>query len=142
MNRSLFFCLLYVWIFNIFLFFRSISKVEAPSREEISTKKKWGRMVYENGFWLFAISCVIAALTDHMFFYILYIDENELCVRFDKKLKNAALISRSLTYIPFIVDMIYQIYKASKFVSKAKLQTGRKLKTCEYLEHVRAIAKK
>lgn len=98
-------------------------------------------MIYKNGYWLFA-ACVITALTDHFFFYIPVVDDTYKCVGTDKKFQYAALILRSLTNILFIVDMIYQICEASKLVSKAKLQTGGKLKTCKYLEHVKIIDKK
>lgn len=66
-------------------------------------------------------SCVLAVLFDPLFFYIPFIDNEKKCMGIDKKVRLAALISRSLTDITFVVHIIWQLYEASKFAaSKVK----------------------
>ncbi|CAB4307008.1 unnamed protein product [Prunus armeniaca] len=72
------------------------------------------------------ISCVIAISLDPLFLYIPFIDEEKKCLGIDKKLRNVALILRSLTDITFLVHIGYQIYedsnKAYKEINRAKSQ--------------------
>ncbi|CAB4276606.1 unnamed protein product [Prunus armeniaca] len=61
-----------------------------------------------------------------LFLYIPFIDEEKKCLGIDKKLRNVALILRSLTDITFLVHIGYQIYedsnKAYKEINRAKSQ--------------------
>ncbi|KAI5331642.1 hypothetical protein L3X38_021768 [Prunus dulcis] len=72
------------------------------------------------------ISCVIAISLDPLFLYIPFIDEEKKCLGMDKKLRNVALILRSLTDVTFLVHIGYQIYedsnKAYKEINRAKEQ--------------------
>ncbi|BFG37705.1 hypothetical protein CerSpe_239790 [Prunus speciosa] len=93
---------------------------------ELSTKNKWESKLLSASFWnkMIVISCVIAISLDPLFFYIPFIDEDKKCLGMDKKLRNVALILRSLTDITFLVHIGYQIWealnKAYKGINKGK----------------------
>ncbi|KAL6282751.1 hypothetical protein ACE6H2_013680 [Prunus campanulata] len=95
---------------------------------ELLTKKKWESEVLSASLWnkMIVISCVIAISLDPLFLYIPFIDEDNKCLGMDKKLRNVALISRSLTDITFLVDIGYQIIpginKAYKVINQGKEQ--------------------
>ncbi|XP_008225798.1 PREDICTED: uncharacterized protein LOC103325420 isoform X2 [Prunus mume] len=58
---------------------------------------------------IFVISCVVAVSLDPLFLYIPIINEENKCLGMDKKLRNAALVLRSLTDIIFVVRIVHQI---------------------------------
>ncbi|KAL6282877.1 hypothetical protein ACE6H2_013806 [Prunus campanulata] len=58
---------------------------------------------------IFVISCVVAVSLDPLFLYIPIIKEKNKCLGMDKKLRNAALVLRSLTDIIFVVRIVHQI---------------------------------
>ncbi|CAB4306977.1 unnamed protein product [Prunus armeniaca] len=95
---------------------------------ELSTKKKWESKLLSASCWnkMIVISCVIAISLDPLFLYIPFIDEDNKCLGMDKKLRNVALISRSLTDITFLVDIGYQIIpginKAYEVINQGKEQ--------------------
>ncbi|KAI5332552.1 hypothetical protein L3X38_022681 [Prunus dulcis] len=82
---------------------------------EFSTKK-WERTHLSASFWnkMIVISCAIAISLDPLFLYIPFIDGEKKCLGMDKKLRNVALILRSVTDITFLVDIGYTIYEGMK----------------------------
>ncbi|KAI5331643.1 hypothetical protein L3X38_021769 [Prunus dulcis] len=95
---------------------------------ELFTKKKWECKDHSASLWnkMIVISCVIAISLDPLFLYIPFIDEDNKCLGMDKKLRNVALILRSLTDITFLVDIGYQIIpginKAYEVINQGKEQ--------------------
>ena len=75
---------------------------------------------------MIVISCAIAISLDPLFLYIPFIDGEKKCLGMDKKLRNVALILRSVTDITFLVDIGYKIYeginKAYKEINQGKEQ--------------------
>ncbi|XP_016649813.1 PREDICTED: cyclic nucleotide-gated ion channel 1-like [Prunus mume] len=66
----------------------------------------------------FVTAFVLAVSLDPLFFYIPIIDEKNKCLDMDVKLKNVALVLRSLFDVPFIVHIVYQIREAIKAVAE------------------------
>lgn len=60
---------------------------------------------------VFVISCIAVSL-DPLFFYIPIIDETHKCLAMDKKMRNIALILRSLTDIPLLIHIKDQIWNS------------------------------
>ncbi|XP_060675874.1 cyclic nucleotide-gated ion channel 1 [Ziziphus jujuba] len=58
---------------------------------------------------IFLFSCVIAVSIDPLFFYIPLINEEKKCFGIDNKLKNVALVLRSVTDVSYILHIIFQI---------------------------------
>lgn len=100
-----------------------------PGEPEAS--KKWGRptvaeiLSIMNPWWntILVTSCVIAVFFDPLFFYIPFIKEKEKCMGIDKKVQTAALVSRSVTDITFLVHIIYQLHEAIKYAA-SKVPAG------------------
>ncbi|PQQ00561.1 cyclic nucleotide-gated ion channel 1-like [Prunus yedoensis var. nudiflora] len=93
----------------------------------LKPKEKWETKLLSASLWKrIVISCVIAVSLDPLFFYIPFIDKEKKCLGMDKKLRNVALILRSLTDITFVVHIGYQIWeagnKAYKAITKEKSQ--------------------
>ncbi|KAH0992612.1 hypothetical protein GBA52_004095 [Prunus armeniaca] len=87
----------------------------------LRAKEKWETKLLSASLWnkIIVISCVIAVSLDPLFFYIPFIDKEKKCLGMDKKLRNVALILRSLTDITFLVHIGYQIWEASNKAYKA-----------------------
>lgn len=79
-------------------------------------RSKLGLLLTNIPLWnkMFLISCVIAISLDPLFFYIPIIDEDNKCLGKDKNLRIAALLSRSLTDIIFLLHFVYEVYEAIK----------------------------
>ncbi|KAI5349931.1 hypothetical protein L3X38_002822 [Prunus dulcis] len=94
---------------------------ENAKRGELGPKKKWETKLLSASLWnkIIVISCVIAVSLDPLFFYIPFIDKEKKCLGMDKKLRNVALILRSLTDITFLVHIGYQIWEAGNKAYKA-----------------------
>ncbi|KAK7845225.1 cyclic nucleotide-gated ion channel 1, partial [Quercus suber] len=72
---------------------------------------------------IFVVSCVIAVSLDPLFFYIPVTNEDNKCIRLDKKLRAAAIVLRSMTDIIHIVHMILQF--RTGFIDKASRKFGK-----------------
>lgn len=106
--------------------------VRRPEPGESQASKKWARptvaeiLSIMNPWWntILVTSCVIAVFFDPLFFYIPFINEEEKCMGIDKKVQTAALVSRSVTDVTFLVHIIYQLHEAIKYAaSKARRDT-------------------
>lgn len=128
---------------NSILFFSSISVTRGVSYDfhspeallqhplrrsepgEPEASKKWKRptvaeiLSIMNPWWntILVTSCVIAVFFDPLFFYIPFINEEEKCMGIDTKVQTAALVSRSVTDVTFLVDIIYQLHEAIKYAA-------------------------
>ncbi|XP_050364413.1 cyclic nucleotide-gated ion channel 1-like [Argentina anserina] len=58
---------------------------------------------------IFVIACVVAVLSDPLFLYIPILKDDTKCLGFDAQLKKVSLVSRSVTDLFYIVDIILQI---------------------------------
>ncbi|PQM42660.1 cyclic nucleotide-gated ion channel 1-like [Prunus yedoensis var. nudiflora] len=87
----------------------------------LKPKEKWETKLLSASLWnkIIVISCVIAVSLDPLFFYIPFIDKEKKCLGMDKKLRNVAIILRSLTDITFLVHIGYQILEAGNKAYKA-----------------------
>ena len=72
---------------------------------------------------MFIVSCMIAVSLDPLFFYIPVTNEDNKCVRLDKKLRATAIVLRSMTDIIHIVHMILQF--RTGFIDKASRKFGK-----------------
>ncbi|ONI24105.1 hypothetical protein PRUPE_2G224000 [Prunus persica] len=63
---------------------------------------------------IFVASCLFAVLLDPLFLYIPMMKDDIKCMMSDRNLKIAALLSRSLTDLLYIFDIIFQIYTSDK----------------------------
>ncbi|XP_068316264.1 cyclic nucleotide-gated ion channel 1-like [Pyrus communis] len=59
---------------------------------------------------IFVMSCVFAVSVDPLFFYILIIDQDKMCLQMDKTLMTIVLVLRILTDIIFAMHFVYKIY--------------------------------
>ncbi|KAF4380449.1 hypothetical protein F8388_024742, partial [Cannabis sativa] len=66
----------------------------------------------------FLLVCVIAVTLDPLFLYIPMIDKDRKCIKIDNKLRNSALVLRSLTDIIYIIDIICNVAKAIELLKK------------------------
>lgn len=117
-----------------------------PGEPEAS--KKWGRptvaemLSIMNPWWntILVTSCVIAVFFDPLFFYIPFVNEEKKCMGIDKKVQTAALVSRSVTDITFLVHIIYQLHEAIKYAA-SKVPAGDTKSDWESREQMRQFAK-
>ena len=82
------------------------------------------------------MSCVIAVSLDPLFFYIPVTNEDNKCVRLDKKLRATAIVLRSMTDIIHIVHMILQF--RTGFIDKKLLKSGKPV----FVKDARKIARR
>ena len=85
---------------------------------------------------IFVVSCVIAVSLDPLFFYIPVTNEDNKCVRLDKKLRATAIVLRSMTDIIHIVHMILQF--RTGFIDKASRKFGKPV----FVKDARKIARR
>ena len=69
---------------------------------------------------IFLLFSVIAVSLDPLFFYVPMIDQENKCIKMDKKLATLALILRSLMDIVYIIDITCNVAKAYKVVKREK----------------------
>ncbi|KAM1183938.1 hypothetical protein ACFX19_002229 [Malus domestica] len=71
---------------------------------------------------IFVMSCVLAVSIDPLFFYILIIDQDKMCLQMDKTLRTIVLVLRTLTDIIFTVHFVYKIYVSIKVQMHKKMR--------------------
>ncbi|XP_062119865.1 cyclic nucleotide-gated ion channel 1-like [Humulus lupulus] len=96
--------------------------------KEILMQKSWFLPMWNK---IFLLVCVIAVTLDPLFFYIPIIDKDKKCIKTDKKLRNSALILRSLMDIIYIIDISCIVAKTYKSLEKDQI-----------VKSVSAVAKK
>ncbi|CAB4293451.1 unnamed protein product [Prunus armeniaca] len=105
-------------------------------------KEKWETKLLSDSLWntIIVISCVIAVSLDPLFYYIPFIDKEKKCLGMDKKLRNVALILRSLTDITFLVHIGYQIWEAGNKTYKEITRGKTMLKNNEIIPFAKKFA--
>ncbi|CAL9007909.1 unnamed protein product [Prunus brigantina] len=93
------------------------SSEQWPSPKVESFFQKWKK--------IFLASCLFAILLDPLFLYIPMVNDDIKCMLFDRNLKIAALLLRSLTDLFYIFDIIFQIYTSDKYSSFMQEYRGR-----------------
>ncbi|XP_004292869.1 PREDICTED: cyclic nucleotide-gated ion channel 1-like [Fragaria vesca subsp. vesca] len=113
-----------------------------------ATKKKCERMLLSVSFWnkISVIACMTAVSIDPLFFYIAFIDRNNMCLGADKRLRTVVLVTRSLTDFTFLFHIVYNLCDAAKAVaSESKRRTVQKDNSkvlFNWFGRAKAIAKK
>ncbi|XP_020413013.1 protein CNGC15b [Prunus persica] len=64
---------------------------------------------------IFVASCLFAVLLDPLFLYVPMMKDDIKCLQFDRNLKIAALLLRSLTDLSYLFDIIFQIYTSRNY---------------------------
>jgi len=103
-------------------------------KEEVKSKGLSSIKRSIEGNWIFlhlwndvlVMLCVIAALLDPLFCYILVVDNEKNCIRFDKKLRITAVVLRSLIDFGYILLIVFHFrigYTDSKDANNGTLST-------------------
>ena len=79
----------------------------------MSYSRKWGK--------IFLASCVVAVSIDPLFLYIPVINEDNKCLAIDEKMKNVALILRSLTDFTYLLHLFFRLKIARKMAKEFRL---------------------
>lgn len=101
-------------------------------------------------FWnkISVISCLVAVSVDPLFLYIPILDHKKVCLETDTRLRNAVLITRSLTDFTFLIHIIYQLREAMKAVTTSVSKRKQQVQRCNsrvlfnWFGHAKAIANK
>ncbi|KAL5568330.1 hypothetical protein UlMin_024905 [Ulmus minor] len=89
----------------------SLKNEENPATEDTSEKEIcWNH--------IFVLACVVAVSLDPLFIYLPMINQKEMCVEIDNKLKTTVLVLRSFTDIIYLVDIIYSVFETYEKLNK------------------------
>ncbi|XP_034206035.1 cyclic nucleotide-gated ion channel 1-like isoform X2 [Prunus dulcis] len=90
------------------------SKKWSPKEEEAHDPPPQGCFLQK---WkkIFVASCLFAVLLDPLFLYVPMMRDEIKCLLYDRNLKIAALLLRSVTDLFYILDIIFQIYASPNY---------------------------
>ncbi|KAK9949325.1 hypothetical protein M0R45_004854 [Rubus argutus] len=102
---------------SVFEVVRELSASQREKKKKTVTQRL-PAILFSSRTVILTILCVIAVTVDPLFFYLPIIDENKKCIGMDTKLRNVALIFRSVTDIGFIMHSIHKIHEAVRKTRK------------------------
>ena len=103
------------------------AQTPTPNNKRNSKKKKMMKKgIREMWNEIFLLVCVIAVSLDPLFFYIPTVNDDDKCLKMDKKLISSALVLRSLTDMVYLIDVGFNMVKAYESLKREESLVGKR----------------